>query len=258
MKYGQSILWALLIMFSVLLSACKVANVHSVSQPVTHEKWDLLLKKHVDQDGMADYVGFQRDSLILDAYLSLLKSHHPNEKNWTRNERMAYWINAYNAFTIKLVADHYPVKSIKDIKNGIPFVNTVWDIKFIVIEGHTYDLNNIEHGILRPKFKDPRIHFAVNCASNSCPALANYAYKANVLDEQLEQAGRNFVNDKYKNQILSRREAELSKIFSWFKSDFTKEESLVSFINQYSDIQLDQKADIGYLKYDWLLNTTRN
>ena len=223
-----------------------------------HERWDSLLKEHVSAAGWVDYVGFQKDSVRLNSYLNLLSRNHPNEKHWSKNERMAYWINAYNAFTVKIVADHYPVSSIKDIKNGIPFVNTVWDIKFISIEGEEYDLNNIEHGILRPKFGEPRIHFAVNCASYSCPPLANFAFEAEILDRQLDQLAKKFVNDPLRNQITSTSQAKLSKIFSWFKGDFTKDQNLIEFINQYAETKLNNDADIDYLEYNWAVNSIEN
>ncbi len=237
-----------------IVSSCKVADVKSTSRPVTHEQWDSLLKKHVTSDGFVDYTGFQRDSNRLNEYLERLGNHHPNEQYWNKNERLAYWINAYNAFTVKLVADHYPVSSIKEIKSGIPFVNTVWDIKFIKIEGREYDLNNIEHGILRPKFEEPRIHFAVNCASISCPPLWNRAYTADNLNDQLDRAATRFLDDQSRNQFISENRAELSKIFSWFKGDFTKGQSLIAYINQYAPIQLKKDASISYLDYDWGLN----
>ncbi|HKL40494.1 MAG TPA: DUF547 domain-containing protein, partial [Cryomorphaceae bacterium] len=132
-----------------LVAACSgVGDVQSDSKPVSHSTWDSLLKKHVNDQGMVDYKGFINDSTKLNRYLDLLENNHPNEKNWTRDERLAYWINAYNAFTIKLVTKHYPVESIKDIGSSIniPFVSTPWDIKFIEIEGKEYDLNNLEHG----------------------------------------------------------------------------------------------------------------
>ena len=163
--------------FTFLLSACKIKDQRSDSMPINHTIWDELLQKHVDS-GKVDYKGFIRDSSKFDKYLRLLKENHPNRKNWTEEERLAYWINAYNAFTLKLIIDNYPVESIKDIKKGIPFVNSVWDIKFIKIEAATYDLNNIEHGIIRAKFSEQRIHFAVNCASVSCPDLADSSYNA--------------------------------------------------------------------------------
>ena len=118
------------------------------------------MQDHVDDEGWVNYNGFIQDSLKLDNYLTLISNNHPNNKNWSKEERFAYWINAYNAFTVKLIVDNYPTESIKDVKSGLPFVNSVWDIKFINIEGNEYDLNNIEHGIIRPKFNDPRAHFA--------------------------------------------------------------------------------------------------
>ena len=165
------------------LTACAVKDIQSASRSISHAGFDALLQKHVNEAGWVHYEGFIQDSTKFKEYLQLLSKHHPNDENWSREEQMAYWINAYNAFTIQLITDHYPVAGIKDIKNGIPFVNTVWDIKFIRIEGVDYDLNNIEHGILRPKYQDPRIHFAVNCASISCPKLQKTAFTADQLEE---------------------------------------------------------------------------
>jgi hypothetical protein len=243
----------LFLMGSLFFTSCKVQDYESNARPISHNTWDSLVQKYVSEEGNVNYKGFIADSTKLNKYLALLSANHPNEKFWTKEERLAYWINAYNAFTVKLIVDNYPVPSIKDIKNGIPFVNTVWDIKFIHIEDATYDLNNIEHGIIRPKFNEPRIHFAVNCASQSCPKLANYAFTADKLDEQLDQAARSFINGSDKNQI-SKDEAKLSKIFSWYGGDFKKNSSLIEFINQYSDVKINAKADIDYLDYDWSLN----
>lgn len=233
---------------------CAVKDYVSDSRPITHELWDSLLLDHVNEDGLVDYKGFIRDSVRFNKYLDLLSNNHPNEKNWSRNERMAYWINAYNAFTVKLIVDHYPVASIKDIKNGIPFVNTVWDIKFIHIEDATYDLNNIEHGILRPKFKDPRVHMAINCASMSCPKLQRRAYTAAKLNEQLDQAARDFLADTNKNKIAPEK-AELSKIFEWYSIDF---DSVRDFINKYSEVKINKDTKISYLDYNWNLNEIPN
>ena len=223
--------------------------------PIEHHLWDSLLQKHVDADGWVDYEGFQQDSKRLNQYLDLLSSAHPNDQQWTEDEQLAYWINAYNAFTIKLVADNYPVASIKDIRRGIPFVNTVWDIKFINIEGHVYDLNNIEHGIIRKHFDEPRIHFAVNCASVSCPKLANRAYHPNQLDVQLTQAAQSFLADPRRNRIS---EQKVSRIFSWFRGDFTLGGTLIDFINQYAPISLPKDASLTFLDYDWRINEVAN
>ena len=171
------------------------------TEPPSHAIWDELTRKHVDKNGRVDYSGFQEDVVRLDEYLAVLSANAPDPTKWSDEEQIAYWINAYNAFTIKLVADHYPVESIKDIKRGIPMVNTVWDIKFIEIGGEEYDLNNIEHGILRKDFDEPRIHFAVNCASESCPILRRGAFTAENLDKQLTEQARIFLADESKNII---------------------------------------------------------
>ena len=239
-----------------LFNACKVKDHPSSSGPIDHDLWDSLLQKHVKSQGQVDYKGFIADRELLEQYLQELQENHPNEENWTKNEQMAYWINAYNAFTVKIVIDYYPVESIKDIKGKIPFVNTVWDVKFINIEGAVYDLNNIEHGILRSKYKDPRIHFALNCASGSCPNLSRSAYTAESLDKQLDKAGRIFLGDPTKN-IITEEEVRLSKIFQWYGSDFTKEVSKIEYLNRFAPQPIPEKTKIKYLDYDWSLNEVR-
>ena len=237
---------------ALFFATCTVSKKMSDSVPISHEIWSNLLAKHVDDKGWVDYKGFQKDSLVLKQYLELLSSGHPNDKNWTSNEQLAYWINAYNAFTVKLIIDHYPLKSIKDIKKGIPFVNTVWDIKFINIEGHEYDLNNIEHGIIRKQFEEPRIHFAVNCASVSCPKLLNKAYVSDMLEDQLTESAKLFLADPLRNQVSEYR---VSSIFSWFRGDFKKQSgTLVRFINQYIKQPIPEGADLSFLDYNWQLN----
>jgi hypothetical protein len=125
------------LMIGFICSNCRSIKREVDSRPVTHEKWDALLKKHVRADGFVDYKGFVADSSALNAYLRLLETAHPSDKAWSREEQMAYWINAYNAYTVQLITRHFPVESIKDIKRGVAFVNTVWDIKFIKIQGYT-------------------------------------------------------------------------------------------------------------------------
>ena len=228
----------------------------SESSPISHEIFDRLLAKNVTDAGLVDYKGFIQDSVTFNEYLNLLSSNHPNDKNWSRDERLAYWINAYNAFTIKLIIDHYPVKSIKDIKKGIPMVSDTWTINFIKIEGKSYDLNKIEHGIVRPKFNEPRVHFALNCASMGCPPMLNAAYTAAKLNEQLDSQANRFINDGIHNKIISPKKANLSKIFSWFSGDFKKTApSVIDFINRYAKTKLSASADIDYNSYDWKLNS---
>ncbi len=239
--------------FTSLLSCGSISESNSIADPISHLKFDELLKKYVSENGTVNYIGFLEEQSKFESYLNDLSKHHPN-KTWKKEERLAYWINAYNAFTLKLIIDNYPVASIKDIKKGIPFVNTVWDIKFIKIEKMTYDLNNIEHSIIREKFDDPRIHFAVNCASFSCPRLRNEAYIAERLNEQLEDQTRYFIGNKDKN-IISQDHVQLSKLFLWYKGDFKKQApSVRAFINRYSEIQMLEDAKIDYLDYKWSLN----
>lgn len=236
-------------------SNCRAIRRNTDSRPVTHERWDVLLKKYVRaSDGFVDYKGFIRDSAALNEYLKILESAHPNDKNWSRAEQMAYWINAYNAYTVQLIVRNYPVESIKDIKPGIAFVNSVWDIRFIHIQGYTYDLNNLEHNILRPVFKDARVHACINCASWSCPRLRAEAFTADRLEVQMEDAMRNFVNDPQRNRITSEK-AEISTLFKWFKGDFERDAGSVrAYINRFSNTPVDDKTDIGHLDYDWRLN----
>lgn len=243
------------LLISVLfLTNCEVKDVKSDSKPIKHEDWDALVKKYVNEDGWVDYKGFMADSTRLQNYLDQLRKGHPNDKNWSKNEQLAYWINAYNAFTVELILDYYPVESIKDIKSGIPFVSTVWDIEFIEIEGQDYTLNNIEHGIIRPKFNEERIHFAVNCASYSCPKLLNEAFCAEHLDEQLDKATKAFINNPEKN-IIEEDRVKLSKLLNWYWSDFKgKYNSRIEFVNKYSAKKVNASAEVEYMDYLWSLN----
>ncbi|MBB6325073.1 hypothetical protein FHS59_000688 [Algoriphagus iocasae] len=219
-----------------------------------HTPWDELLKKHVDASGMVDYEGFVKDKAKLEAYLKTLSSKKP-DKSWSREEQLAYWINAYNAFTVKLIVDNYPTKSIKDLGPAlkIPLVSDVWHYKFFQIEGEDFNLDEIEHGILRKDFDEPRIHFAVNCASISCPPLLNEAFVPSKLESQLNSQAEAFINGGTRNKI-SKNSVQLSSIFSWFKGDFTDNGTLIDFLNKYSKVKIDQNAKISYLDYDWNLN----
>ena len=221
-------------------------------KPIEHSIFDELLKKYVALNGNVNYNGFIEDSVLLNQYLQLL-SNHPAQKSWSQNEQLAYWINAYNAFTIKLILENYPLQSIKDIAGNITMVNSPWDIKFFKIGGVSFDLNTIEHEILRKDFNEPRIHFAINCASVSCPKLRNEAYIAAKLDEQLHDQTVAFLNSDGKNEITA-TQLKLSKIFSWFESDFNKNQTIVEFLQPYTKVKIKANAKISYLAYDWNLN----
>jgi len=238
-----------------IVTACiGIDDVASDSSPISHEIWNNLLQKHVDNTGLVNYKGIMKDSLQFNRYLGLLKANHPNNKNWSEDEQLAYWINAYNAFTVKLIIDYYPVKSIKDIAGSIPFINSPWDLKFIKIEGETYDLNNIEHGIIRENFSEPRIHFALVCAAISCPRLRNEAFTPSRLDQQLEEETKYFFNNTTKNKI-SADKIQLSKLLSWYWGDFEGvAKSRAEYVNRYSTVKANSSAKVDYLDYSWELN----
>jgi len=227
----------------------------SVAQVPSHQAWDELLRKYVNAAGMVDYQGFLKDKSKLNAYLKTLSDNPPNKSTWSEKEQLAYWINAYNGFTVKLIVDNYPIKSIRDLGPSlkIPLVRDVWHYEFFTIGGEEFNLDEIEHGILRKEFNEPRIHFAVNCASISCPPLLNEAFVVSKLDEQLEKQAVNFINDGVRNKV-KKDAIEISSIFSWFKGDFTENGSLIDFLNQYSKVKIDKNAKISYLDYDWNLN----
>ena len=217
----------------------------SFAQNFDYKSYNKFLSTYVSEKGNVNYDKIKTNKSELDAIIKQFEKTQPNEK-WSRDEKLAYYINAYNIYTLKIVTDNYPLKSIKNIPN-------VWDKKFILLNKDKISLGDIEHKILR-KMNEPRIHFAINCASFSCPNLLNEAYMPKTLDNQLEEAAKSFVNDKTKNNITA-SEIKISEIFNWFGGDFkTKNTSVVDFINIYSIIKIDKKARVKYLNYNWSLN----
>jgi len=209
-----------------------------------HGAWDQLLRKYVSAEGKVNYKGFLVDKKVLESYLETLALRAP-QAEWSRREQMAWWINAYNAFTIKLILDRYPVASITDLHGGKP-----WDLKWIEIGGAKYSLNQIENDILRPKYKDARIHFALNCAARSCPPLLHRAWTADNLEPMLEKQTRSFINNARFNHVEPER-ARVSKIFDWYAADFG---DLKAFLNRYSTVQIAPGAQVVFEEYDWGLN----
>ncbi len=209
-----------------------------------HGLFDAILRANVSSSGKVNYKAIKASIGKLEAYLKNLESN-PIESSWSKNEKMAYWINAYNAYTIKLIVDNYPLGSITDLHGGKP-----WDVKWINIAGKSYSLNNIENDILRPQYKDARIHFAVNCAAKSCPTLLNRAWTAGNLNSNFDKMAKAFINNSDFNQI-SKTNIKVSKIFDWYKVDFG---NLISYLNKYAETQIDSNAKIEYLEYNWSLN----
>ncbi|WP_067147450.1 DUF547 domain-containing protein [Pseudotamlana agarivorans] len=209
-----------------------------------HGLWHDLLQKHVSNQGKVNYKGFIKDDKKLHDYINQLGKNTP-QPEWSCEEKLAYWINAYNALTIDLIIRNYPIESIKDIKHP-------WKQKLWTLGGDTYNLHDIEHKILR-KMDEPRIHFAIVCAAVSCPKLQNSAFTASKLELQLNQAATDFLNDSTKNSI-SENDLELSKIFQWFTNDFKQSGTLIDFINQYTTVPISAKAKIQFKSYIWKLN----
>lgn len=227
--------------YTLLLLSLNISTLFSQST-IEHSMLDKLLQKHVSSTGSVDYKNFKKDEKTLDQYLTLL-SNNPPAKSWSKNERLAYWINVYNAFTIKKILKNYPLKSITDLNDGKP-----WDEIWIKIGKKMYSLNNIEHDILRKEFKEPRIHFALNCSAKSCPIMLNKAYNPTELDKQLEKQTNNFINDGQVNQIDANN-MKLSKIFEWYSADFG---DVRKFVNKYA--KKPSNAKIAFKDYDWHLN----
>jgi hypothetical protein len=210
-----------------------------------HQIWDEFLKKYVSSTGQVDYKSIRSHRAILDQYLDQLREN-PIRISWTKSQQLTYWINAYNAFTVDLIVRNYPLKSIMDLDKP-------WDQKFIHLSDRSYSLNEIEHEIVRPTFKDARVHFAFVCAAVSCPKLLNTAYLPQTLDQQLDAQTRFFLNTSGKNQ-LSPNLVKISKLFDWYAEDFTSQGTLIEFLNRYSDQKISTGAKVAFLGYDWKLN----
>ena len=251
MNYNEIGLGVLTWVKKVSGQAVDISALGSTQQAlIKHDLWDDILNRYVEADGNVKYGELLNNQIELDEYLSRL-SQNPPGKNWNIHEQLAYWINAYNAFTVKLILNHYPLESIKDISSGLPMINSPWDIKFFKIGGVDFDLNTIEHQILR-KLDEPRIHFAINCASYSCPVLRKEAYTAEQLETQLEHQTSVFINNPNKNKI-NQKETYISKIFDWFSSDFDSLGGDNALLKKYHS-EFNDKNDIQYMDYDWSLN----
>ncbi|CAN5310010.1 DUF547 domain-containing protein [soil metagenome] len=245
----------LIIKLSIFISIAINSNFPSgkTITPPSHKDWNELLQKYVSDDGNVDYKGFIKDKERLIIYLSSLKTNPPDKDLWSSEDQLSYWINAYNAFTVKLIVDNYPLKSIQDLNSSPQSKNTIWHKQFIKIGKQYLSLDEIEHNILRKDFKEPRIHFAINCASFSCPPLRNEAFVAERLEEQLHEMAVTFINDPKRNK-LNIHKVKVSKIFDWFKEDFVQQSSLIDYLNKYSKVKIDANATINYMEYNWSLN----
>jgi Protein of unknown function, DUF547 len=223
-----------------------------------HSGFDQILATYVDDQGRVDYNGIAKDQAFK-VYLDSLKS--ANLDSMSRNDQLAFWLNAYNAVTIDKVIQWKPKKSVRE--TVIPGVWT--STKFFTTRQHTvagksFSQDDIEHEILRKQFNDPRIHFAIICASSSCPPLPRYAYTEENVQTKLEEETRNYINsDRGTKMDSAENTLYLSKLFDWFSGDFeSKSGSVMDFIKPYLDKDalafLARKPKIAYIHYDWSLN----
>ena len=221
----------------------------------SHDAFTQVLQKVVHPQGRAsrvDYGQLTQDPVRLSAYLATLSLVSQQQFNgFTKPQQLAFLINAYNGYQLKLVIDNYPIDSIKDVGS---FFRSPWDIEFFELFGADASLNLIEHGMIREQFNEPRIHFAVNCASISCPPLQRTAFRADQLDAQLEAATINFLNDESVNRVDTNSNRLLvSKIFDWYGEDF---DDVTAFIlSKMQGVESSNQAfKLDYLDYDWGLN----
>lgn len=222
----------------------------------SHALFDAVLKQHV-KNARVDYAALKSHPQDLNRYLGQVAAVSKAEfKKWTESEQIAFLSNAYNAYTLKLIVDHYPLKSIKDIGS---FLNGPWDQPVVKLFGETLDLNTVEHKILRKDYTEPRLHFVLVCAAKGCPPLRGEAYVGTRLEEQLVDQARQFLAESTKNRIAtSERAVYLSPIFKWYGSDFEKKSgSVLTALKPYwpsKPVAGYEDFKIRYTDYEWSLN----
>ena len=254
MSLGGSSLRSIAALLAALAVLCLWAGpARAQSGAVDYGIYADLLAKYV-LNKRVDYAGFKRERDRLDQFLEMMAQANPEQMS--HYDQFAYYINAYNAWTIRLVLRKYPnLESIRDV--GSLFTKP-WQIRFVRIGKQEFTLDQIEHEILRPRFQDPRVHFAINCGAISCPPLRNEPYLGDTLDSQLDDATISFINDPERNYIKGKY-LYVSKIFTWYKEDFPQ--GTVAFFLKYTigkfhrDIdQNPKRLNVTYLPYDWTLN----
>jgi hypothetical protein len=233
-----------------------------------HSSFNRVLQKYVDDRGYVNYAGLKSDRGDLDGYVNELARTSPTNapaRFSSREAQLAYWINAYNAFVLKGVLDHYPIESVRDVHALYGFF---WRIKFTA-GGQKMSLRSLENKILREKYREPRIHFAIVCASEGCPRLAREAYIPSRLDEQLDLQARKFINED-RNVKFDGARLQLSKIFDWFSDDFTAQQAgnqkqadkkkVTDYLRRYltperlKELEKLREPRIDYFEYDWRIN----
>ncbi len=243
-----------------------------------YNDYNQVLQNYVDEENLVDYESLKANPENLNSYLKRIAEVKPNEfQSWPGDVRLAFWINAYNAITLKVIIDHYPIKaswigSLRFPKNSIRHIDGVWDEITHTVMGRSMTLNQIEHETIRKNFNEPRIHFAVNCASIGCPKLRREPYVASKLDSQLDDQVTELMNDPEKFRVESNT-LYLNKILYWYGEDFVgqysanerfthlgkTERAVANFFYQYMSGGQKQMLEgtqfsVSYLDYDWSLN----
>lgn len=231
-----------------LLACMSIGLAQDTRSEPDHTVWNQILQATVDEAGMVDYKKANSLYPELHAYLRYLSTFSPNV-SWPKNRVLAFYINLYNALTVKLILNHYPLKSIRDIQN--PWGQTVF-----YIDKKGLSLDDIEHKILRT-LDEPRIHFAINCASVSCPRLRPNAFTEAGLEHELNKSVTEFFKDP-DNFTIKDNALYLSPILKWYRADFELVyDNLINFINRYHDLPLKNDTKIRFLSYNWNLNESK-
>lgn len=233
------------------------------TRSIDHSPWNILLNKYLvtDHPSAINRIRYadvtKADQQTLEAYLTKLQNIKITSQN--REEQKSYWINLYNALTVKVILDHYPVKSITDIDISPGFFsNGPWDAKLLQIEGEKVSLNDIEHRILRPIFKDNRLHYALNCASLGCPNLMPEAFTVANTEQLLESGAKEYINSPRGAELIKGK-LQVSSIYKWFQADFgDSEQGVLQHLKKYADTALSDilktyEKSLRY-DYDWNLN----
>jgi len=254
MRFTSPFRWLLLLLVSAgLLLPQRLLAATSVDLQL-HAPWNALLARHVTRDGHVDYAGFLEDEDKLSAYLQTIRKTPPDEHSWSRDDQEAYWLNVYNAATVYMVLQYYPVLSMNEIKvKTLKGSKSAWEAGSVTVGGKEYSLNEIEREVLRTKFKDPRVHFALVSAAESCPPLLNEAYCGARLSQQLDGQAELFLNTARFNQLTPDR-VRLSSVFDWYSVEFGEGEKLVAWLNRYAKVKIAPTATVEYLPFNWTLN----
>ena len=228
---------------------------------IDHSKWDGILKKYIstDETGLNLFAYgdvSEDDNALLKSYIEDMSKISISDHS--RPVQFAYWVNMYNALTVTVILDNYPVESIRDIDTSGLFKNGPWGAELVQVEGETLTLDDIEHRILRPIWKDPRIHYAVNCASVGCPNLNKNAFTAANLEPMLEDGARQYINSE-RGFFVEDGDLIVSSIYKWFAYDFNNsEEGILNHLKKYANAEklkeLENINEIADTDYDWYLN----